>query len=241
MKKKLICSILALSLALIPMGYLAPAQTVQAAEEKRGLERYQGYNVIDMCGVFNYAIAEDTLLFEDITKPEIYTVLTKGAVIKYLGLLYYDMTNTGFIYVDYNGIKGYVNKDFVDLSNIIPPKMSTETLRVYNEEEGIELILTPSWKGEGWYNDQFGWFRNAQGQKLNVATGEIYVEPEFDGYALPGGGLHLIFKDGTEYIMSIYELDFDLGPDGTVYLDQNGVFRNHEGKKVDPNTREILE
>ncbi len=242
MKKKLICSILALSLALIPMGYLAPAQTVQAAEEKRGLERYQGYNVIEYGGYFYHPIAEDTLMFEDITKPESYTVLSKGTVVRTIGLLYLDIKNTGFIYVDYDGVKGYVDSQFIDMNNFVEPDVSMEKITVYNEAEGKKLILEPIWWwGEGKYIDQDGYPRNINGDRINPVTGELYVEPEFERYGLLEGGVHLIFKDGTEYIMSIYDVDFDLGPDGTVYVDQNGVFRNCDGKKIDPNTREILE
>ena len=235
MKKKLICSILALSLALIPMGYLAPAQTVQA----EGV--YGGYHVVDYTGQYNHPILEDTLLFEDITKPESYTLLPKGSVVKALGTLHYEVTDVGFVYVDFNGVKGYVDKSFIDFSTTIKPKMSTEILRVYNEEEGVELILTPSWKGEGWYDDQFGWFRNAQGQKLDAFTGEVYVEPDYQAYALGYGITKLIFKDGTELILTPYDHLFEKGVNLSIYTDQNGVFRNHEGKKVDPNTREILE
>ncbi len=119
--------------------------------------------------------------------------------------------------------------------------MSTEILRVYNEEEGVELVLTPSWKGEGWYDDQFGWFRNAQGQKLDAFTGEVYVEPEFERYALLGGVTKLVYKDGTELTLTMHELKFEKGINLSVYVDQNGVFRNYDGKKIDPNTREILE
>lgn len=187
MKKKLICSILALSLALIPMGYLAPAQTVQAAEEKQGLERYQGYNVLNYSGVFYHPITEDTLLFEDVTKPETYTILAKDAVIGAIGLLYYDMTNTGFIYVEYGDIKGYVDARYIDMSTFtvseLPEMSADDIISVYNEKDGLDLVLTPN--GKGWYTDQYGVARDAQGNDVNPANGQPFTK----NYTV-GGELH---------------------------------------------------
>ena len=57
-----------------------------------------------------------------------------------------------------------------------PTQNSDGTITVYNAQEGRTLTLTPNWKG--WYTDQDGCHRNAQGQKVKPSTGEPYESPE---------------------------------------------------------------
>ncbi|MBO5386740.1 MAG: hypothetical protein J6A59_01165 [Lachnospiraceae bacterium] len=61
MKKKLICSILVLSLALIPMGYLAPDQAVQAAGALDLVTTEDGVQIYTSS--WWYQAKEDTLIF----------------------------------------------------------------------------------------------------------------------------------------------------------------------------------
>ena len=177
MKKKLICSILALSLALIPMGYLAPAQTVQAAGALDLVTTEDGVQIYTSS--WWYQATEDTLIFKELNNPASYSMVTKGSYVQEIGFV---AGNGVFHYVNlYNGseivMTGYIDGQYFEQQSSAPTSIF-KPIEVYNAEEGRTLTLT-LWNPEkGIYKDQYGQFRNSSGQVVDPFDGEIWVQPE---------------------------------------------------------------
>lgn len=54
-----------------------------------------------------------------------------------------------------------------------PIQNSNGTISVYSSKDGLNLVLTPN--GKGWYTDQYGVARDAQGNDVNPANGQPFV------------------------------------------------------------------
>lgn len=177
MKKKLICSILALSLALIPMGYLAPAQTVQAAGALDLVTTEDGVQIYTSS--WWYQATEDTLIFKELNNPASYSMITKGSYVHEIGFV---AGNGVFHYVNlYDGseivMTGYIDGQYFEQQSTAPTSIFP-TLEVYLEDKGYTTTLTPYNPSKGIYLDETGAARNANGQRVSIITGELYVEPE---------------------------------------------------------------
>ena len=186
MKKKLICSILALSLALIPMGYLAPAQTVQAAGALDLVTTEDGVQIYTSS--WWYQATEDTLIFKELNNPASYSMITKGSYVHEIGFV---AGNGVFHYVNlYNGseivMTGYIDGQYFEQQSNAPTSIFP-TLEVYIEDKGYTTTLTPYNPSKGIYLDETGAARNANGQEVSIITGELYVEPETVHIDLSGG------------------------------------------------------
>lgn len=177
MKKKLICSILALSLALIPMGYLAPAQTVQAAGALDLVTTEDGVQIYTSS--WWYQATEDTLIFKELNNPASYSMITKGSYVHEIGFV---AGNGVFHYVNlYDGseivMTGYIDGQYFEQQSNAPTSIF-KPIEVYNAEEGKTLVLTLKNPELGVYRDQDLIPRNALGQVVDPFTGELWVEPE---------------------------------------------------------------
>ena len=181
MRKKILCSMLALSVANLSLGYV---NTVQASEIQQS--KYNvGFQVVNYADTLYRQISEDTLFFASIENPSSYVVLPKGTIVSILGALFQDGNETTFFYVSYNGVEGYVDKQFVDLetdfnnafSNGINTYTSGENAQSSGEKitishKGVQMTLVPN--GKGWYLDQDGIDRDAQGNPIDPTTGKPY-------------------------------------------------------------------
>ncbi|MBQ3163191.1 MAG: hypothetical protein IJC02_01430 [Lachnospiraceae bacterium] len=177
MKKKLICSILALSLALIPMGYLAPAQTVQAAGALDLVTTEDGVQIYTSS--WWYQATEDTLIFKELNNPASYSMITKGSYVHEIGFV---AGNGVFHYVNlYDGseivMTGYIDGQYFEQQSNAPISIF-KPIEVYLADEGYTAILTLKNPQIGVYEDQHGIPRNALGQEVDPFTGELWVEPE---------------------------------------------------------------
>lgn len=177
MKKKLICSILALSLALIPMGYLAPAQTVQAAGALDLVTTEDGVQIYTSS--WWYQATEDTLIFKELNNPASYSMVTKGSYVQEIGFV---AGNGVFHYVNlYNGseivMTGYIDGQYFEQQSTAPTSIF-KPIEVYLADEGYTAILTLKNPQIGVYEDQHGIPRNALGQEVDPFTGELWVEPQ---------------------------------------------------------------
>lgn len=177
MKKKLICSILALSLALIPMGYLAPAQTVQAAGALDLVTTEDGVQIYTSS--WWYQATEDTLIFKELNNPASYSMITKGSYVHEIGFV---AGNGVFHYVNlYDGseivMTGYIDGQYFEQQSNAPISIF-KPIEVYLSDEGYTAILTLKNPQIGVYEDQHGIPRNALGQEVDPFTGELWVEPE---------------------------------------------------------------
>lgn len=198
MKKKLICSILALSLALIPMGYLAPAQTVQAAGALDLVTTEDGVQIYTSS--WWYQATEDTLIFKELNNPASYSMITKGSYVHEIGFV---AGNGVFHYVNlYDGseivMTGYIDGQYFEQQSTMPSSITIipesfpdapitingitynvdGTFTFYNEKYKYQAVAK-LWNPElEIYRDQEGGVYNVFGQEVDPFTGELWVEPQ---------------------------------------------------------------
>lgn len=65
------------------------------------------------------------------------------------------------------------------------PSQPSGTISVYSSKDGMDLILTPN--GKGWYTDQYGIARDAQGNDVNPQTGQPMTQSHINPPSLPDG------------------------------------------------------
>lgn len=190
MRKKILCTILALAMITLPMGYV---NTVQASEVQQSKDNV-GFQVVNYAETLYRQISEDTLFFASIENPSSYVVLPKGTIISILGALFQDGNETTFFYVSYNGVEGYVDKQFIDLetdfnnafSNGVTTYTSGENAQPIGNKITVNyggILTTAVSNGKGWYVTSDGIDVDAQGNPIDPTTGQpydttvTYVEP----------------------------------------------------------------
>ena len=181
---------LALSVAILSLGYVNPMSTVQASETEVSQDNV-GFHVVDYTEEMYRQTLEDTLFFTSIENPNSFTVISKDTALEILGVLYQDNTETTFLYVKNRGVKGYVDKQFIDMETALNNEFSTlpngirpytpvenadGTITVY-DDWGDKLILRPT--GDEYYVDQYGAKRSKEGYDIDPFTG-LPMKPRYD-------------------------------------------------------------